>query len=216
MYDVIIYDTLTSYTAIAMGVHTMTAITATILSSLLLLSSPSTTAVAFLVPHPLFSANNNVIVPRPSSSTKLNIDRRASFCPALGMLPAGGATAWADAAHAILAAGGEDASVSSAADLVASPSAAATLLLSDAGQGLDDTTKLGLAAFAGVGVAAAGFKTAVYWRMQYVVSFGYELCVTYRRDVALSSSSWVVKIMCSSKSDEVGVGFGVMTVCVGV
>lgn len=33
-----------------------------------------------------------------------------------------------------------------------------------------DPTKLGLFAFAGLGVAAAGFSTAVYWRMQYVVS----------------------------------------------
>lgn len=33
-----------------------------------------------------------------------------------------------------------------------------------------DPTKLGLFAFAGFGVAAAGFKTAVYWRMQFVVS----------------------------------------------
>ncbi len=33
-----------------------------------------------------------------------------------------------------------------------------------------DPAKLGLFAFAGLGVAAAGFSTAVYWRMQYVVS----------------------------------------------
>eukprot|EP00752_Nemacystus_decipiens_P004695 g4283.t1 len=33
-----------------------------------------------------------------------------------------------------------------------------------------DPAKLGLFAFAGVGVAAAGFSTAVYWRMQYVVA----------------------------------------------
>ena len=35
-----------------------------------------------------------------------------------------------------------------------------------------DPAKLGLFAFAGLGVAAAGFSTAVYWRMQYVVSDG--------------------------------------------
>ena len=33
-----------------------------------------------------------------------------------------------------------------------------------------DPTKLGLFALGGLGVAAAGFQTAVYWRMQYVVS----------------------------------------------
>lgn len=33
-----------------------------------------------------------------------------------------------------------------------------------------DPAKLGLFAVAGLGVAAAGFSTAVYWRMQYVVS----------------------------------------------
>lgn len=54
--------------------------------------------------------------------------------------------------------------------------AAATMVLSDAADavlsaaGMDPSVKLGLAAFAGVGLAAAGFKTAVYWRMQYVVS----------------------------------------------
>lgn len=49
-------------------------------------------------------------------------------------------------------------------------SAAGQMLL--AGGILDDLdpAKLGLFAFAGLGVAAAGFSTAVYWRMQYVVS----------------------------------------------
>lgn len=42
-----------------------------------------------------------------------------------------------------------------------------TVLLSDGI--MDDPSKLPLFALAGLGVAAAGFKTAVYWRMQYVV-----------------------------------------------
>lgn len=52
---------------------------------------------------------------------------------------------------------------------------AAAMVLSDAADavlsaaGMDPSVKLGLAAFGGVGLAAAGFKTAVYWRMQYVV-----------------------------------------------
>lgn len=56
--------------------------------------------------------------------------------------------------------------------------AGTTIVLADAAEllsaaGLDLNVKLGLAAFAGIGVAAAAFKTAVYWRMQYVVSASY-------------------------------------------
>lgn len=65
--------------------------------------------------------------------------------------------------------------VSHAAEVVgneaaATSTAAAQMVL--AGGILDDMdpAKLGLFAFAGLGVAAAGFSTAVYWRMQYVVS----------------------------------------------
>lgn len=49
----------------------------------------------------------------------------------------------------------------------------AVTLADDVGGGglLDmDPAKLGLFALGGLGVAAAGFSTAVYWRMQYVVS----------------------------------------------
>ncbi|CAM9791052.1 unnamed protein product [Ectocarpus fasciculatus] len=40
----------------------------------------------------------------------------------------------------------------------------------DGGGLLEDPAKLGLFALGGLGVAAAGFSTAVYWRMQYVVA----------------------------------------------
>ncbi|CAM9457906.1 unnamed protein product [Scytosiphon promiscuus] len=58
-----------------------------------------------------------------------------------------------------------------AAVAAATGQAAALALLADGGL-LDemDPAKLGLFAFAGLGVAAAGFSTAVYWRMQYVVA----------------------------------------------
>eukprot|EP00903_Cladosiphon_okamuranus_P018573 g17096.t1 len=55
-------------------------------------------------------------------------------------------------------------------EAAAAATAAGQLVL--AGGVLDDLDppKLGLFALAGLGVAAAGFSTAVYWRMQYVVA----------------------------------------------
>lgn len=54
------------------------------------------------------------------------------------------------------------------------PAMSPTVVLADAG--LDPSMKLGLTAVGAVGVAAAGFKTAVYWRMQYVVSWALLRC----------------------------------------
>lgn len=84
-------------------------------------------------------------------------------------------------ATAVLPGGAADAveqsslGVSRAAEVVGNEAAAAATAAGQlvlAGGILDDMdpAKLGLFAFAGLGVAAAGFSTAVYWRMQYVVS----------------------------------------------
>lgn len=83
-----------------------------------------------------------------------------------------GGTDWVNAAHSV--------AVRSLASCIIPPSATtllsdiqdtqeATALAAATPPGLDDTTKLGLSVFAGIGVAAAGFKALVYWRMQYVV-----------------------------------------------
>lgn len=54
------------------------------------------------------------------------------------------------------------------------PAMSPAMVLADAD--LDPSVKLGLTAVGGVGLAAAGFKTAVYWRMQYVVSRALVCC----------------------------------------
>jgi len=66
----------------------------------------------------------------------------------------------------------QDAGLAGSDSATAAAAAAATghMLLASVIPDDLDPAKLGLFALAGLGVAAAGFSTAVYWRMQYVVS----------------------------------------------
>lgn len=103
------------------------------------------------------------------SRRPLGINNARRLTPtATAMLPAAAAEQASSSIGEIVGGGSTAAAGAIAAAVRNMPS----LVLAE-GRGLlaeMDPAKLGLFAFAGLGVAAAGFSTAVYWRMQYVVS----------------------------------------------
>lgn len=154
------------------------------------LASPNTVDAFVPAANHLFpSAKTTTVSLEHNNRLKLNTvasrpHRRGNkgMTPLAMMLPTAGAAAasaaavdWALAVVSPgVAVGGE-----SSVELPSSTAAAAAMMMLAEGgflEGMDAKT-LGLFAFAGVGVAAAGFKTAVYWRMQYVVSLCVSVCV---------------------------------------
>lgn len=104
---------------------------------------------------------------------KLHNDRHGCKVRHLAVSPAEyeTTTEWMLSAGKILASYGESRILPPGlVTLISEAEEAGTSMAAAAAPVMDDATKLGLAAFAGVGLAAAGFKGAVYWRMQYVVS----------------------------------------------
>lgn len=124
-----------------------------------------TDVAAFLSP----GASGTVSLQQP----KLNNDRRVTNLSQAEMVPmeAAGLADWISTTESIISGQiGKDATSPAVTLLLSNINEAGMTAAAATPPGLDDTTKLGLTAFAGVGVAAAGFKAAVYWRMQYVVS----------------------------------------------
>lgn len=78
-----------------------------------------------------------------------------------------GEAGWASTVLSTSVAGGE-----SSVEISSRAAAAMMMLLAEGGGVMEgmDMGKLGLFTFGGIGLVAAVFKTAVYWRMQYVVS----------------------------------------------
>lgn len=139
-------------------------------------SSLAPAVAAFVLPvNPPISTGQNTF---PKLNVGANI-RRPSTATAMllteGAAAAAGAAATVstEAAAAAVEATEKASTVLQAGFTGSSGSAAGLLSWAPVLSGIMDDmdpTKLGLFAFGGLGVAAAGFQTAVYWRMQYVVS----------------------------------------------
>ena len=146
--------------------------------------SPFASVAAFVLPaNPPISTDLKPLFPKLNVAANMHRPSTAT-----SMLPATGAAAAAAAAAAAVSAAETAAEATETTlnvlqtGLTSSSGSAAGLpswapVLSSGIMDDMDPTKLGLFAFAGLGVAAAGFQTAVYWRMQYVVSETSEPCL---------------------------------------
>lgn len=131
--------------------------------------------------HLEHSLKLNPVASRPSLAGS---GTAAPLAMVLPTAAAGAAAAdWASTALSTGVAGGEI-----SVELPSRAAAAMVMLLAegDLMEGMD-VGKLGLFTFGGIGIAAAVFKTAVYWRMQYVVS-----CVCVGMCVCLRVCAWWV------------------------
>lgn len=127
-----------------------------------------------------FSAStklNNLIIDDGNMYSSRRQRSRASMAPTMLLVGAEHVADTLQRAGLVSTAG--DSQNAAAVSLAAVPSWAGSMLMSGILDDMDPT-KLGLFAFAGLGVAAAGFKTAVYWRMQYVVRCQFSFGITAR------------------------------------